>query len=92
MYDAVTGTERPVQTIAKECITMKRTKKLATLILAAALTLGLAAPALAAEYTVERGDSLWSIARKQLGSGWRWSQVYEANRGAIKDKSEAKRS
>lgn len=64
---------------------MKRTKKFATLILAAALTLGLAAPALAAEYTVERGDSLWSIAREQLGSGCRWGEVYEANRGAIRD-------
>ena len=64
---------------------MKHTKKLGALSLAAALSLSLAAPAAAAEYTVQRGDSLWKIAKEQLGSGTRWDEIYEANRDAIWD-------
>ena len=56
---------------------MKHTKKLGAL--------SLAAPAAAAEYTVQRGDSLWKIAKEQLGSGTRWDEIYEANRDAIWD-------
>ena len=58
---------------------MKHTKKLG------ALSLSLAVPAAAAEYTVQRGDSLWKIAKEQLGSGTRWYEIYEANRDAIRD-------
>lgn len=64
---------------------MKSIKKIATLSLAATLTLALAAPATAADYTVAQGDSLWKIAQKQLGSGYRWSDIYQANQAAIKD-------
>ena len=66
---------------------MKHTKKLGTLSLAAALALSLAAPAAAAEYTVQRGDSLWKIAREQMGSGLRWGELYEANRDTIRNPS-----
>ena len=66
---------------------MKHTKKLGALSLAAALALSLAAPAAAAEYTVQRGDSLWKIAREQMGSGLRWGELYEANRDTIRNPS-----
>lgn len=64
---------------------MKSTKKIVTLTLSAALALSLAAPALAAEYTVTEGDSLWKIAKKQLGSGYKWSDIYQANKDSVKD-------
>ncbi len=34
-------------------------------------------------YTVQEGDSLWSIAENLYGDGNKWSQIYEANREAI---------
>ena len=64
---------------------MKHTKKIGALSVAAALALSLAAPAAAAEYTVQSGDSLWKIAREQLGDGTRWGELYEANRDTIRD-------
>ena len=64
---------------------MKHAKKIGTLSLAAALALSLAVPASAADYTVRRGDSLWKIAKEQLGSGTRWAQIYNANRDVIRD-------
>ena len=60
-------------------------KRKLTFLLAGLLTLSLAVPALAAEYTVKAGDSLSSIAQEQLGSGGRWQEIYEANKAAIKD-------
>jgi DNA-binding SARP family transcriptional activator len=33
------------------------------------------------KYVVRPGDSLWEIAEEQLGSGYRWREVYELNRG-----------
>jgi len=30
-------------------------------------------------YTVQKGDSLWSIAQKELGSGFKWVEIKEAN-------------
>src|SRR6185437_7647239 len=35
------------------------------------------------EYTVQKGDSLWDIARKQLGDGSRWHEIYSLNSDAI---------
>lgn len=34
-------------------------------------------------YTVQVGDSLWSIAEKQLGSGYKWKEIYELNKNRI---------
>lgn len=36
------------------------------------------------EYTVQKGDSLWIIAQKELGSGHRWKYLYELNKDKIK--------
>lgn len=36
-------------------------------------------------YTVEAGDTLWKIARKLYGRGWRWRRIYEANTDKIKN-------
>ena len=38
-------------------------------------------------YTVQKGDSLWRIAAKELGSGRRWQEIYELNRGVISNPS-----
>ncbi len=43
-----------------------------------------AAPA-AGTYTVERGNSLWLIARHFYGQGIRYTAIYTANRGRIRD-------
>lgn len=40
-------------------------------------------------YTVVSGDSLWKIAAKMLGSGSRWTSIYDANASAIE--AEAKK-
>jgi nucleoid-associated protein YgaU len=34
-------------------------------------------------HTVERGDSLWKIAKRYLGNGNEWKTIYEANRAVI---------
>lgn len=34
-------------------------------------------------YTVVKGDSLWSIAQKQMGNGSRYPELYEANKSTI---------
>lgn len=34
-------------------------------------------------YTVMKGDCLWNIAKKQLGSGERWREIYNLNRNKI---------
>lgn len=39
----------------------------------------------AGTYTVKSGDSLWKIAKQQLGSGSLWSKIYEANKDTIKN-------
>ncbi len=36
------------------------------------------------EYVVKKGDSLWKIAEKELGSGHRWKYLYELNKDKIK--------
>ncbi len=34
-------------------------------------------------YTVRHGDSLWTIANRVYGDGFRWATIYDANRDAI---------
>jgi LysM repeat protein len=36
-------------------------------------------------YTVVKGDNLWDIARKHLGDGTRWHEVYELNKTVVGD-------
>ena len=36
-------------------------------------------------YTVQSGDCLWDIADRELGSGLRWSEIYELNRDILSD-------
>ncbi len=38
-------------------------------------------------YEVVKGDCLWNIAKKHLGSGTRWGEIYELNKGIISDPS-----
>lgn len=40
-------------------------------------------------YTVVSGDTLWGIASKKLGSGAKWTQIYDANKDTIE--AEAKK-
>lgn len=40
-------------------------------------------------YTVVSGDTLWGIATKKLGSGSKWTSIYDANAGTIE--AEAKK-
>ena len=37
--------------------------------------------------TVQRGDSLWRISQRLLGSGYRYTQIYAANSNQIRDPS-----
>ncbi len=36
-------------------------------------------------YTVVKGDSLWKIAKEQLGSGSRWQEIFDLNKDTIKN-------
>ena len=36
-------------------------------------------------YTVKSGDCLWNIAKKQLGDGSRWQEIYNLNKDKIKN-------
>ena len=65
----------------------KRTfaKRILAVLLALVMVVGLMATAGAATYTVKKGDSLWRIAKQQLGSGVKWKELYEANKDQIKD-------
>ncbi len=38
------------------------------------------------EYTIQKGDTLWKIAEKEMGSGYRWKYLYEINKERIKNK------
>jgi protein tyrosine/serine phosphatase/LysM repeat protein len=40
-----------------------------------------------ATYIVVKGDSLWSIAKKQLGNGTRYIEIYKLNQNTIKNPS-----
>lgn len=66
---------------------MKKLVKALATVLALALCLSLASAALAAEYVVAPGDSLWRIAQRTLGRGARWRELYEANAAIIRDPS-----
>lgn len=60
-------------------------KRLIAIILSLLMVLGCVCAAGASQYTVSKGDSLWSIAKQQLGSGYRWTEIYEANKDQIKN-------
>lgn len=64
---------------------MKRIRKIAALSATAVLSLALASPAFAAQYTVQRGDSLSGIAKAQLGSADKWRDIYAANQNLIRN-------
>lgn len=36
-------------------------------------------------HTVEKGDTLWAIAKKTLGDGSRYNEIFEANRPMLSD-------
>lgn len=42
------------------------------------------------EYTIQKNDSLWKIAAKEMGSGHRWKYLYEFNKDRIKDPNKLK--
>ena len=42
------------------------------------------------EYTIQKNDSLWKIAEKELGSGHRWEYLYEPNKDRIKNPNKLK--
>lgn len=44
-----------------------------------------ASKGLPGEYVVKTGDSLWSIAVDAYGSGYNWTEVYNANKESIKN-------
>lgn len=39
------------------------------------------------EYVIQKNDSLWKIAEKEMGSGHRWKYLYELNKDRIKNPS-----
>lgn len=39
----------------------------------------------ASTYTVKKGDTLWGIAKKYYGNGAKYTKIYEANKGKIKN-------
>ena len=42
------------------------------------------------EYVVKKGDSLWKIAKTQLGDGHRWKYLYDLNKDKIKNPDKLK--
>lgn len=37
------------------------------------------------EYVVKKGDTLWDIAQREYGAGYRWKYIYELNKDRIKN-------
>ena len=66
---------------------MKQSKKrIVAVILAVVMIVAMMATgASAATHIVEKGDTLWGIAKEYLGSGFKWKEVYEANKDLIKN-------
>jgi outer membrane protein OmpA-like peptidoglycan-associated protein len=42
------------------------------------------------EYIIQKNDSLWKIAQKELGNGNRWKYLYELNKNVIKNPNKLK--
>lgn len=42
------------------------------------------------EYVIQKDDSLWKIAAKEMGNGARWKHLYELNKDRIKDPQKLK--
>lgn len=42
------------------------------------------------EYTIKKDDSLWNIAKSEMGSGHRWKYLYELNKDRIKNPKKLK--
>jgi peptidoglycan-associated lipoprotein len=42
------------------------------------------------EYIIQKDDSLWKIAEKEMGSGHRWKYLYELNKDRIKNPNKLK--
>ena len=42
------------------------------------------------EYIIKKGDTLWKIARKELGNGNRWEYLYKMNKDRIKNPDKLK--
>ncbi len=42
------------------------------------------------EYIIQKNDSLWKIAQKELGNGNRWKYLYEMNKDVIKNPNKLK--
>ena len=42
------------------------------------------------EYTIQIGDTFWKIAEKELGSGHRWTSIYELNKDKIEGPNKLK--
>lgn len=42
------------------------------------------------EYVTVKGDSLWNIAKREWGNGYRWKYLYELNKDRIKDPNKLK--
>jgi peptidoglycan-associated lipoprotein len=43
------------------------------------------------EYTIQKNDSLWKIAQKEMGNGKRWQYLYELNKDRIKNPNKLKK-
>ena len=43
------------------------------------------APSDSRKLHIVRGDNLWNIARAHYGEGWRYTVIFEANKGEIRD-------
>lgn len=61
----------------------RSTKTSGTLIPAVSTTLEIETAKNANTYTVQAGDTLWSIAEKSYNDGFAWTKIYDANKAVI---------